>query len=82
MYPAASHGDAMSSGIWSLPPAAFSCPPPLKWSIAHLFADVPFFDRMETRKCPDASLSSRLILTSAMDSGMFTNPSVSPSVTE
>ena len=35
------------TGIVNFPPAAFSCPPPLKNSFAHLFADVPFFERID-----------------------------------
>ena len=68
-----------SSGTFSLPPAAFSCPPPLKWSFEHLFAEVPFFDLIDTRSLPSSSLTRMLILTFAIARGIFTKPSVSPS---
>ena len=82
MYSAAASMPGMSSGIFRRPPAAFSCPPPLKNSLAHPLADVPFFERIETLIFPSSSLTNMLILTSAMERGMLTKPSVSPSSTE
>ena len=66
-------------GMCSFPPAAFSCPPPLKKSLAHLLAEVPLFDLMDILTSPDSSLAKMLILTFPMLSGSLTNPSVSPS---
>ena len=66
-------------GISRRPPAAFSWPPPLKYMRAHMFAEVPFFERMETLILSLSSFSRRLMRTFEMESGMFTNPSVSPS---
>ena len=55
----------MSFGIYSLPPAAFSCPPPLKYSREHLFADMPFrAERVvrlygESEKSPETRLQEK-----------------------
>lgn len=51
---------AMSSGIYSLPPAAFSCPPPWKYIFAQLFADVPFLERIDILTKPLSSFAKTL----------------------
>ena len=81
MYSATSSTHATSSGMRSLPPAAFSWPPPLKYVLAHPFAEVPLRDLTDILIFPSSSFASMLILTLAMERGMFTNPSVSPSAT-
>lgn len=78
MYASASDGAAKSLPMVSLPPAAHSCPPPLKNLAAHSFAEVPALDLTETLKMSFSWVRNMLMRTDAIDSGMFTNPSLSP----
>ena len=54
---------------------------PIILCFASNHTDVPAFERIDTRANPLSSLTKMLINTFSMLSGMFTNPSVSPSST-
>ena len=61
MYPCAASMSATSFPIYNLPPEAFSCPPPLKYSLAHALAEYPLLERMDTRILSLSSLSNAVI---------------------
>lgn len=78
MYASASLREARSFPVVSFPPAACSCPPPLKYLAAQSFAETPFFERMDTLNMSSSWVRNMLMRTSATDNGMFTKPSLSP----